>query len=298
MATATKQAKPKTDAYQVITDRIVTALESGTVPWQRPWRSVAGVGPTSLSTGKEYRGINSLLLSITAMAQSYQSVFWGTYRQISEMGGQVRRGEHGTQVVLWKPVTKRTEVDGEQKRDDYLVIRLYTVFNADQADWAEGSKRPEEPSVPEQLWDPIERAESIANSMPQRPTVKHGGDRAYYSPALDYVGMPLTSAFPSADGYYATLFHELVHSTGHKSRVGREGIEQIDGFGSERYSREELIAEMGAAYLCGEAGIPPRVEQSAAYIASWLKALKDDKKMIVQAASKAGKAVDFILDRQ
>jgi len=292
MATTTKQ---RVDAYQAITDRIVSALETGTVPWQRPWRNVAGVGPTSMSSRKEYRGINWWMLSITAMAESYQSMHWGTYNQIRELGGQVRKGEHGTQVVLWKPVTKKKEKD-DDKTESYLVIKLFNVFNADQADWPEGSKRPVEAETPEVLWNPLNKAEGIANGMPSRPEVKHGGNRAFYSPLLDYIGMPPRDAFDYADGYYSTLFHEMVHSTGHKSRVGRDGIEAMDGFGSEKYSREELIAEMGAAYLCSEAGVPPRIDQSAAYIASWLKALRDDKKMVVQAASQAQKATDFILD--
>jgi len=289
--TKTKQA-PKVDGYQVITDKIVAALEAGTVPWRKPWKSIGGFGPTSLSTGKEYRGINHLMLSMESMARGYSSLYWGTYRQISELGGQVAKGEKGTQVVLWKPFTK--EVDGKEQK--FLMMKLFTVFNAEQADW-EAGKEPVEPEKPASTFSPVEEAERIANGMPQRPEIRHGGDRAFYSPLLDYVGMPNRESFASAEGYYGTLFHELVHSTGHESRVGRDGIEAFAGFGTESYSREELIAEMGAAYLCAEAGIEPRIDQNAAYIASWLKVLKGDKKFVVSAAAGAGKATDFILGR-
>ena len=287
-------SKTKVDGYQVITDKIIAELEAGTVPWRKPWRSVEGFGPTSLSTGKEYKGINALMLSVQSFAAGYTSIHWGTYRQLTELGGQVRGGEKSTQVVLWKPFTK--EVDGQEQR--FLMLRLFAVFNVEQCDWAEG-KRPSNPErVEADNVEPVEAAEKIHLGMPKRPEVRHGGNRAFYSPLLDYVQLPDTTQFESTEAYYATLFHELVHSTGHKDRVGRDGIEAFAGFGSESYSKEELIAEIGAATLCAEAGIEPRIEQSAAYIASWLKVLKDDKKFVVSAAAGAGKAVDFILDRQ
>lgn len=291
----TKKDAPKIDVYQSVTDKIMAALEAGTIPWEKPWRSVAGVLPTSMSSRKTYRGVNVWLLSLAAQASGYRSPYWGTYNQISELGGQVQRGEKSTSVILWKPVVKKEEDDSISR---FLVIRSFAVFNAEQADWADGSKRPADPVMPETTWDALKVAEMLANLMPQRPEIKHGGNRAYYSPNLDFVGMPPTSSFDAPDGYYATLYHELVHSTGHKSRVGREGIEAMDGFGSEKYSREELVAEMGASYLCSEAGIPPRIDQSAAYLASWLKALNNDKTMVVKAAAQASKAVDFILDRK
>lgn len=283
----------KVDGYQVITDKIIAALESGTVPWRKPWKSLGGFGPTSLSTGKEYRGINHLMLSMESMAKGYSSLYWGTYRQIESLGGQVRKGEKGTQVVLWKPFEK--EIDGKKER--FLMMRLFSVFNAEQADWADG-KEPREPETTEADYvEPIEAAEAIHLGMPHRPEVKHGGNRAFYSPLLDYIGMPPTEAFDSTEGYYATLFHELVHSTGHESRVGRDGIEAFAGFGTASYSKEELVAEIGAAYLCAEAGIEPNIDQNAAYIASWLKVLKNDKKFVVAAAAGAGKATDYILNR-
>ena len=289
------KTKTKVDGYQVITDRIIESLEMGTVPWRKPWRSVEGFGPTSLSTGKEYRGINHLMLSMQSMAAGYGSIYWGTYRQIDAQGGQVRKGEKSTQVVLWKPFKK--EVDG--KEQTFLMLRLFAVFNAEQADWADG-KFPSNPEPLESTFTPVEKAERIHMGMPQRP-----GDQARRQPGLlqpepglrpDARARPVRRSGP--EGYYATLFHELVHATGHESRVGRQGIEAFAGFGSESYSKEELVAEIGAAILCAEAGIEPRIDQSAAYIASWLKVLKGDKKFVVAAAAGAGKAVDFILDRK
>jgi antirestriction protein ArdC len=303
MASKTKTKAPKVDGYQVITDRIVDALEAGTVPWRKPWKSIGGFGPTSLSTGKEYRGINQLMLSMQSFAAGYDSIYWGTYRQMEALGGQVRKGEKGTQVVLWKPFEK--EVDGKKER--YLMMRLFSVFNAEQVAWTQGcdskrggwfGKMPTNPVIDEADYvEPVEKADRIVKGMPLRPEIKHGGDRAFYSPLLDYIGMPPTAAFDSTEGYYATLFHELIHSTGHESRVGRQGIEAFAGFGSESYSKEELVAEIGAAYLCSEAGIEPRIDQSAAYIESWLKVLKGDKKFVVSAAAGAGKATDYILNR-
>lgn len=185
MATKTKQA-PKVDGYQVITDKIVAALEAGTVPWRKPWKSISGFGPTSLSTGKEYRGINQLMLSMQSFAAGYDSIYWGTYRQIEALGGQVDKGQKGTQVVLWKPFEK--EVDGKKER--YLMMRLFSVFNAEQATWEDG-KMPTNPEPTEADYvEPVERAEAILKGMPLRPEIKHGGDRAFYSPLLDYIGMP------------------------------------------------------------------------------------------------------------
>jgi len=283
---------PKADAYNVVTDRIIEALESGTVPWHKPWKTLAGVGPTSLQTGKPYRGINVWLLSLTAHAAGYSSPYWVTFKQAKERGGSVRKGEKGTQIVLWKPVRK-TEQDegGEDVERRYLILRYFTVFNVEQCDDVECPEVPELPAD----HDPIASCESIVSGWTGRPEVKHGGNRAYYSPALDYIQMPLSGQFTEPEGYYATLFHEMAHATGHESRLARKSLIHPAPFGSEDYSREELVAELAASYLCGEAGIPVNVEQSAAYIASWLKVLENDRKMLVSAAAQAQKASDLVL---
>jgi antirestriction protein ArdC len=284
---------PKQDAYDVVTSKIVAALEQGVVPWHRPWRSASGQEPTSMSTGKAYRGVNYWLLSLTATAEGYSSPFWGTYRQIEERGGQVRKGEKGTQIVLWKKASRKVENDaGEREERSYAFLRYFTVFNADQADGLG-----DEFAAPEVEVSEIERlqyADEIAHGYTS-VEVKHGGNRAYYSPALDYVQMPETHQFDSSEGYYATLFHELAHSTGHESRLARPSLLSPTPFGTPDYSREELVAEMAAAFLCGEAGIPVNVPQSAAYIASWLKVLENDRKLVIQAAKDAQRASDLIL---
>lgn len=180
-------------------------------------------------------------------------------------------------------------------------LRYYNVFNVAQCD---GIELPSEETIlsPEPRPSPIETAEAIVQGMPKRPEIRTGLDRAFYQPAADFVGMPSVEQFKSGEEYYSTLFHELTHATGHKSRLNRKGVADSEGnwsaFGSEPYSKEELCAEMGAAFLCGEAGIVERtVENSASYIASWLQRLKNDSKLVVTAAAQAQKAADYILGR-
>ena len=281
----------KADAYDLVTARIVEALEAGIVPWHRPWKAGPnGFGPTSLATGKPYQGVNVFTLMATSMLRGYESNYWTTFKQAKDRGGSVRKGEKSTPVVFWKFIEKKNAETGKDEKIPFL--RYFHVFNLDQCDGLE------EPTVETEFepedFDPIETAEAIANGMPHRPTVNHGGDAAYYSPALDYVQMPLTVQFESPTHYYGTLFHELVHATGHESRLNRKGASSPSRFGSEDYSKEELVAEMGAAFLCGAAGIDVNVQHHAGYIASWLKALNDDRKMIVSAAGAAQKAANYI----
>jgi antirestriction protein ArdC len=282
---------PKQDAYQVVTDRIVEALEGGTIPWEKPWRSLRGELPTSLSTGRPYTGINTWLLSLTAFVEGYSSPFWGTYNQIKARGGHVRRGEQSTQIVLWKRVDRVVENEkGEKEESSYGFLRFFNVFNADQCDELEL----EQPTDELEELDPIEAAESIVVGYLQGPRIQHGGNRAFYSPTVDIVQMPQRGQFKSSEHYYGTLFHELVHSTGHEDRLKRE----MNGWSPdtlEDYSKEELVAEMGAAFLCGEAGIELEIEHSAGYIQHWLGRLRDDKKLLVSAAAQAQKASDHIL---
>ena len=280
------------DVYANVTDSIIEALENGNVPWHKPWKDVGGK-PTSLATGKPYRGINVFLLMVTAMSKGYTSPYWATFKQVRDRGGSVRKGQKGTQVILWKPVKAKEAKPGEDQKGDYLLLRHFYVFNADQCD---GIELPE--SEPLADHDPIVTAQEIADRFIgalNGPQLGHGGDRAFYSPARDHVQMPLLGAFESAEAYHSTLFHELAHSTGHASRLARTSLVEPAPFGTPDYSREELVAEMASAFLCGEAGIEVNVAQHAGYIASWLKALQDDKKLIVQAAAAAQKATDAVL---
>lgn len=282
----------KSDVYQQVTDRIIDALERGTVPWRKPWRTRPGAGvPVNARTGRPYRGVNVLLLGLAG----YEDHRWGTFKAWKELGASVRKGEHGTRVILWKPVRQREEAR-EQGKSDYLLLRDYVVFNAEQVDGA-----PALPEQPEAEWQPDDRAGAIVDgylgtpwgTAAGAPGIRHGGGRASYSPFVDKITMPDREAFDEADGYYGTLFHELIHSTGHEKRLGR--IEPAL-FGSDPYAREELVAELGASMLAGIAGLATAGgEQNAAYIASWLRALKNDRKLIVQAAAQAQKAADLIL---
>ncbi len=277
------------DAYQEITDRIIAALERGTVPWRTPWRAR---GHRNARSQRPYRGVNTLVLQTAALERGWSDPRWLTYRQARAAGGHVRRGEHGTRVVLWKWIEKPDPEEPEGVKR-FPLIRLYSVFNVAQC---EGVKLPRPQA--EECCDPLERAEAVIAGYQDRPAIIHDSESAYYVPERDEVHLPPRESFGDAHGYYATLFHELAHSTGHPSRLAREGYRTAARFGSERYSREELVAEFGAAFLGGEAGIDPsRVEQSAAYIASWLRVLDDDRRLVVVAAGQGQRASDHILGR-
>lgn len=280
------------DIYQEVTDTVISALEQGTVPWRRPWRTLGDGLHRNLKSKRVYRGVNQFLLDITAHAHGYESPHWVTFKQAKEMGGKVRKGERATLVVFWKQlaISERDKESGKEQRKTIPLLRHFQVFNVDQCDGIDA------PTSEGREFDPITEAAAIVVGMPNRPSIGHGGDRACYYPATDQVRLPAPDAFDSGEHYYSTAFHELVHSTGHPSRLNRPEIAQANGFGSDPYSREELVAEMGAAMLCGVAAISgPTMPQSAAYIAHWLKQLRDDRKLLVTAASRAQKAADHIL---
>lgn len=269
------------DTYQEVTDRIVSALEAGEVPWRRPWRSEVGQ-PRSID-GRAYRGINALLLGMS----EYGDPRWGTFAGIKRHGGKVRKGERSTLVVLWKPLRVKDKESGEPRQ--ILMLKYFRVFNIEQCDGLALDALPE--FVPDMT------AEEVYTNYPAPPSLSHGASGAWYMPAPDHVDMPRREAFESPRAYYTTLFHELTHSTGHTSRLNRPEIMERNGFGSEPYSREELVAEIGAGMLAAAVGIEPDYPQSAAYLKSWLTALKSDRKLIVSAAARAQKAADHILNR-
>ena len=270
--------------YEQITERIITLLSQGTVPWQKPWKARTGL-PRNLVSGKSYRGINVFLL----LAMSYESPFWLTFRQALQLGGNIRKGEKSCPVVFWKQTTIEDKESGEPQK--IPLLRYYSVFNVAQCDGLKTSTE-----LVAQAADGIVMPDEIVAHMPQRPVIKHGMTRAFYSPREDCVGLPNRERFECAEGYYATLFHELVHATGHESRLNRATLTEKAGFGSNPYSKEELIAEMGAAFLCGQSEIVGRIiDNSAAYIKNWLEQLRNDKTLIVSAAAQAQKAADFIL---
>jgi antirestriction protein ArdC len=273
--------RPHASVYEIVTGRILAELEKGQVPWRKPWRTLP---PANLISKKPYRGINVFLLALTG----YGSQYWLTYRQARALGGNVRKGEHGTKIVFWKFDTYETETaDGESEERKSAFLRYYTVFNLEQT---EGLKTLL--ALPPAF--PIESAEAIVKGMPNPPAFEQDAQAAYI-PSRDTVTMPSRTAFDSQTEYYSTLFHELTHSTGHAKRLAREGFDTPQKFGSESYSREELIAEMGSAMLCGVAGIEQStLANSAAYLKTWIERLKSDSRLVVSAASAAQKAADYI----
>lgn len=285
--------RPRFDPYQEVTDQIIALLESGTAPWHKPWDAANGGMPRSLSTGKPYRGINPFLLQMAAIAHGYASPWWATYDNIASRGGQVRKGEKGTMVIFWKQyVRKGTEV-GEDDRPAF-VARAFKVFNTDQAD---GLTLPPIAGRPVDSVDPIAACDAaIAGYLATGPTVHHGGNRACYWPGADAINMPERDTFDGSEEYYGTLFHESVHSTGHKKRLARPDLLNMHAFGDVSYSKEELVAELGSAFLSGHTGITVvTLPNSAAYLASWIKVLRGDHKLLIQAAGQAQKAADLIL---
>lgn len=271
--------------YERVTEEIMKRLAAGVIPWQKPWNPAHGQ-PKNLHTGRPYRGMNVWLLG----GHDYPASYWITYKQAQERGGNVRRGERGRLVVFWQFDRESKEGDGTRTdRRPAPILRYYTVFNTAQCDGLE---------VPAaQPFTPIGTAAGIAAGMPNPPTLRHGGGRACYAPGPDLVQMPEPESFTRPARYYGTLFHELAHATGHDSRLKRPGIQNIQPFGTPDYSREELVAEMAAAYLCAAAGIENEtLDNSAAYLKGWTDALGSDPRLIVVAAGQAQKAADYILD--
>jgi antirestriction protein ArdC len=274
------------NVYEIVTEQVIKQLESGVAPWRKPWRCEP---PRNLVSGKEYRGINPFLLA----SQGYGSRYWLTFNQANKLGGHIRKGEKSSIVTFWNIGEEKIirNAEGVERKSKPILLRYYNVFNVEQTEGIAdklglGNAAPRVAS--------IEQCEAIVSGMPNAPRMEQDG-RAWYRPSNDTVGMPARALFNSAEEYYSTLFHELTHSTGHASRVGREGIEQLNTFGSESYSKEELIAEMGAAMLCGVTGIAPAtIQNSASYLQSWITRLRGDSKLLVSAASAAQKAADFI----
>jgi antirestriction protein ArdC len=288
------------DVYSIITERIIEKLEAGTIPWHKPWRSVGA--PRNLVSKKLYRGVNVWLLT----AQGYTSPYWATMRQINELGGQVRKGEKATPVVFWKiyvdgvevkagePEPEVQEPEGQGRRR--FVLRYYSIFNTEQCELP--ATVTDRLALPEQRQlDPIEACETILAGMPNPPEIVHGSDKAFYSPTTDRITMPPRGLFENAEEYWSTFWHEAGHASGHRRRLNRESINEVAPFGSAVYSREEVVAEMTAAYLCGIIGIEnSTIDNSAAYLAAWLANLRTDGKLIINAAAQAQRACDYILN--
>ncbi len=285
------------NVYEIVTEKIVKLLEQEIVPWRRPWTST-GL-PRNLVSKKPYRGVNVFLLS----ASKYVSPFWLTMRQANELGGHIRKGEKSTAIVFWKiEDAKRStkDLDAEETNDKTrrrFRLRFYRVWNLEQCELPQ-SVLDKLPKMETHQHDPIEAVEKIIAGMPNPPEIVRGGSKAFYSPLTDRITLPPRELFISAEEEAATETHELIHSSGSEKRLAREGICEAAPFGSPVYSKEELVAEMGAAFLCAEAGISNAVlANQAAYVAGWLKKLRDDRKLLIHAAAQAQHAADYILGR-
>lgn len=285
----------RNDPYQLVTDTILAHLERGVVPWRCPWNLSTGK-PRNFHTGREYQGVNVLLLGLL----HFDSPWWMTFRQAQERTGMVRKGERGATVMKWGRHQKEvTQGDGSEEKKTTFYLKTYRVLNAAQIAGIEFPKvETKSPLDPSQR---VARAEQIVAQMTKCPLIREErGTHACYRRSSDTIDMPGFIRFDTPEDFHLTLFHELVHSTGHESRLARKGVTDSDGFGGKVYSQEELVAEMGAAFLGMEAGIVrDRHEQSAAYLKSWLDILKEPehRRWIVQAANQAGRAADFILGR-
>lgn len=285
----------KADVYERITNQIVSELEQGARPWLRPWSAEHAAGRITRplrSNGIPYRGINVLMLWAEACAKGFAAPIWMTFKQALELNACVRKGEKGSLVVFASSIT-RTETDsdsGEDASRDIHYLKGYTVFNVEQID---GLPAQYHATVPQQI-DPVLRiAQADAFFTATGAAISHGGGRAFYTPAYDRIQMPPFEAFRDAESYYATLAHETTHWTMHKSRLDREFGRKR--FGDEGYAMEELVAELGSAFLSCDLNLTPEVRSDhASYIASWIKVLKEDKRAIFSAASHAQRAVDFI----
>jgi antirestriction protein ArdC len=266
--------------YEIVTDKIIKQLESGVAPWRKPWTCQT---PANLLTQKEYRGLNVFTLA----SQGFPSRFWLTFNQATKLGGRIRKGEKSSPVIFWNVGDERETItpDGTKETSRPFLLWYYSVFNFAQP---EGIDLPASVLHETRTNNPIETCEQIVANMKNPPAFEQS-DNAWYSPSGD-VGMPAQGLFHSSEEYYCTLFHELAHSTGHAKRLHRDNFDNPVSFGSESYSKEELIAEMTAAMLCGIAGIEQKtLENSAAYLRMWIARLKSDSRLLVSAASQARK---------
>jgi antirestriction protein ArdC len=287
----------KRDHRQEVTDSIVKMLEEGVAPWQKPWES-AGM-PFNPTTDKAYRGGNAVHLMATGLSQGYEDPRWMTYKQAAENGWQVRKGEKGTHIEFWEVKAKPEELNGEPNKNGgdesakenqrRLIHRVYTVFNAKQIEGVPAFER-QQPTE----FEAVQGGERILVNSGAR--IAHDQrDSAFYRPSTDSIHLPPKEAFKDAPGYYGTALHELAHWTGHTSRLNRSTLNESYRFGDLNYAKEELRAELASVFIAAEVGVPHDPAHHAAYVGSWIKALKEDKNEIFRAAHDASAATDYVL---
>ena len=279
----------KKDIYEMVTDKIIEQLEKGGVAWQKPWTGVHD-GAYNRINNKPYSLLNQMLLSKTGE--------YASFKQWTELGGHIRKGEKAEIVTFWKiqPIEEENE-DGEKVIKQIPLLRYYNVFHISQVEGVEPK------SIDLNELQPIEEAERIKIEYMKREHIKileKVTDKAFYSPSLDYIQIPCKEQYQNIEEFYSTLFHEMTHSTGHKVRLDREDVKDCMYKGDENYSKEELCAELGSAFLINKLGIESSksFNNSTAYIQSWLRVLRNDKKFIISASSRAEKAVKYILNEQ
>ena len=296
----------KTDVYDKVNDLVIEGLKKKGLTWFKPWTGVDGhvLDPINFTTGKPYRGINVWILGAQMADNGYEHNEWATFKQISKKGGKVVKGQRSTEIVFWNVSYKVDDMyfpnkvkllqAGYQEHDakKFFSLKTFRVFNIAQCEGIDPVRKVVK--VDPKEFNPIESAVSIVKGYKTSPKVVHRQQRAFYNPASDFINMPKPETFNNPDTYYHTLFHEMVHSTGHKSRLNRATLVDSKGFGTTEYSKEELVAEIGAMYLSGLSGINPDVEQSQAYINGWVSYLTEHKKEVVSAMTQATKAVNHI----
>ncbi|MEA2554418.1 MAG: hypothetical protein QOJ65_2594 [Fimbriimonadaceae bacterium] len=273
--------------YDLVTERIVEALERGVIPWRRPWSE--SPEPVNAVSKRPYRGVNILLLGLS----DFRDHRWLTYKQAKDLGGYVKRGERSSVVVFWKgsEIQDARQEEGEAPRRSPPILRYYHVFNVEQCQDVGLSNECNVSSEQAR----IEQAEELVRAMPCPPAIQERGDSAWYRPSDDLIQVPPLDAFTSADSYYATLFHELGHATGHVKRLNRFGVMRKPLYASAEYSREELVAELTSAFCCASLGLDNSLaENSASYINGWLAVLEDDHRNLVAAAGLAQRATNYI----
>ncbi|PHM27830.1 ArdC family protein [Xenorhabdus innexi] len=308
-----KQTNAEKDIYQQVTDRIISALEKGTVPWKKPWRSTdkqsGGILPTNAMTGNHYNGVNILLLWMSAEEMVTNNNRWLTYLQAQQLGGKVRKGERATLTVIYKQYEVQAkdeshgllfDNEGQPLMERRTMLKPNMLFNVTQCD-----------GLPEHLLQQYERIpedkqENFSSRIRHEVSkildatgvkmISAAQDRAFYGPTSDRIVMPLSEQFDTEADYWSTLLHEMVHSTGHASRLNREGITRKNfQFGDPIYSFEELVAEMGSAFLCSQLEVFGEVNH-ASYIEHWLSVLKKDKKALFRACKQAREASEYLLN--
>jgi len=286
--------KEKISVYEIINERIISELEKGVIPWLNPYQSK--LRAMNLISKKYYKGINTILLNI---GNSFNSPYWLTFKQCTDLGGKIKKNEKSQIIIFWKitNIKELNKTTNLMEIKSIPLLRYYRVFNTQQCELPEGS-------VPEYLEihknDKLNICESIVNNYKNKPIIKNDNAyKAFYHTVKDFINIPSIELFDTSYKYYSTLFHELIHSTGHSTRLNRDEITKLASLGETEYSKEELVAEIGSAYLCTFAGIDNRtVKNSAAYIKGWLDVLKNDNKFLISAGCKSQKAFEYILGDQ